>query len=127
MLDSMFEQARGRLKGIGEGKGGGGGGSKGSKGKGAGNYEDICKKLILEGMFFLNEKKMVVRARKTDAQTMKKAAEGAEKEYKDRLAREVHVQLDENTPLPDESYVFFFFARCARCNVPLLVLLDPSL
>ena len=90
VLDDMFEQAREKLKGI-------------SQEKEKGKYQDICRKLILEGMFFLNEDKMAVRARKADVDVAKKAAESAKEEYEKKMDRKVQVQVDEKSPLSDES------------------------
>ena len=90
VLDDMFERARGKLKGI-------------SQGKEKGKYQDICRKLILEGMFFLNEEKMAVRAKKADVDVVKKAADAAKEEYEKKMDRSVQVKVDEDNPLSDES------------------------
>ena len=90
VLDGMFERAREKLTGIGQGK---------EKVK----YQDVCRKLILEGLFFLNEEKMAVRTKKADADVVKKAADAAREEYEKKMDRSVQVKLDEKDPLSDES------------------------
>ena len=88
LLDELFEKARGKLSSYANDK---------SK------YQEMCKNLILEGAYALNEDKVAVRARKTDYEVVKKAIEGAKKEYKDNMSRDIDIVLDEKHAQPDES------------------------
>ncbi len=88
LLDELFEKARKRL-----------GDCAGDKGK----YQEMCQNLILEGAYALNESKIGVRARKADYEVMKKAIEGAKKEYKKNLGKDVAIELDEKNPQPEGS------------------------
>lgn len=88
LLDELFEKARGKLSGYASDK---------SK------YQEMCKNLILEGAYALNEDKIAVRARKADYEVVKKAIEGAKKEYKDNLSRDIDIVLDEKNPQPEGS------------------------
>lgn len=90
LLDSIFEQAQGKLK-------------EATKDKG--KYTEILKNLLLEGMYALNEAKLQVRGRKQDYDVIKKAIEDAQKEYKEKTKKEVSASIDEKNPLPEESYV----------------------
>ena len=90
LLDELFEKARGKLDGYAKDKA---------------RYQEMCKGLILEGLYALNEEKVAVRARKADYDVVKKAMEGAKKEYKDKLQKDVDIVLDEKNPLPEASYV----------------------
>ena len=89
LLDELFEKARDKLATYSEDKG---------------NYEGMCKGLILEGLYALNEDKVTVRARKADYEVVKKAINGAKKEYKENLDKDVNVELDEKNPQPEGSY-----------------------
>lgn len=87
LLDDLFEQARGKLADY-------------SKDKG--KYQELCKNLILEGLYAMNESKVVVRARKEDYDVVKKAIESAKTEYKKSMNfKEVKVELDEKNPQPE--------------------------
>ncbi|KAL8868178.1 MAG: hypothetical protein Q9198_008272 [Flavoplaca austrocitrina] len=87
LLDTLFEQARGKL-------------AEYSKDKG--KYQELCKNLILEGLYAMNESKVVVRARKEDYDVVKKAIESAKDEYKKSLdLKELKVDLDEKNPQPE--------------------------
>lgn len=87
LLDDLFEQARGKLADYTEDKG---------------KYQELCKNLILEGLYALNEDKVVVRARKADYDVLKRAMEDAKEEYKKSMdGREVHLELDEQNPQPE--------------------------
>ncbi|KAL8784096.1 MAG: hypothetical protein Q9213_004155 [Squamulea squamosa] len=87
LLDDLFEKAREKLSDY-------------SKDKG--KYQDLCKNLILEGLYALNEDKVVVRARKDDYDVMRKAIEGAKAEYKKTFGgKEIQVELDEKNPQPE--------------------------
>ncbi|KAG4026704.1 hypothetical protein MFRU_037g00160 [Monilinia fructicola] len=88
LLDSIFEQAQGKLK-------------EATKDKG--KYTEILKNLLLEGMYALNEAKLQVRGRKQDYDVIKKAIEDAQKEYKEKTKKEVSASIDEKNPLPEES------------------------
>lgn len=89
LLDDLFEQAGGRL-----------GEFTNDKGK----YQEIVKNLLLEGLYALNEKKVQVRCRKGDQDTVKKASESAKKEYEENMkGKEVEISLDEKETLPKES------------------------
>ena len=90
LLDELFERAQSQLKGYTEDKG---------------KYREICKSLILEGAYALDEKKVAVRARKADYETVKGAMQDAKKEYKENLDKEVEIELDEKNPQPEDSYV----------------------
>ena len=89
LLDELFEKAREKLASYSDDKR---------------EYEGMCKGLILEGLYALNEDKVTVRARKADYETVKKAITGAKKEYKDNLGKDVSVELDEKYPQPEGSY-----------------------
>ena len=88
LLDELFEKARGRL---------------GEVVKDKGRYEEMCKGLILEGCYALNEEKVGVRARKADYDVVRRAIEGAQKEYKEKMGKEVQIELDEKNPQPEGS------------------------
>ncbi|EGD98397.1 vacuolar ATP synthase subunit E [Trichophyton tonsurans CBS 112818] len=90
LLDELFERARGEVTNAATGK------------KGA-NYEKTLAGLILEGLYALNESKVQVRARKADYAAVKKAAENASKEFKDKVGREATVEIDEREPLSQDS------------------------
>ena len=87
LLDDLFQRASEKLKGYTEDK---------SK------YQEICKNLILEGLYALNEDKVLVRAKNADYGVVKKAAADAEKEYKENLDKEVKIELDEKNPQPED-------------------------
>jgi len=88
LLDELFEKARAKAKTITKEKE---------------KYETILKGLILEGLYALLEKKVSIRAKKSDYDLVKKAIEAAKKEYKEKTGKDVDVELDESEPLPDES------------------------
>lgn len=89
LLDDLFEQASKKLP---------------EYTKDEGKYQDIVKNLLLEGMYALNEKKVLVRCRKADQEIIKKAAEDAKNEYKDNMkGKEVEVAIDEKETLPEDS------------------------
>ena len=97
LLDELFEKARDKLANYSEDKG---------------RYEGMCKGLILEGLYALNEDKVIVRARKADYDVVKKAITGAKREYKDNLGKDVNVELDEKNPQPDGSYGSLPLRKC---------------
>jgi len=89
LLDELFEDANKKLAQ--------------SAGKDKGSYEKILKGLILEGLYALNEKKVTLKCRKKDEEVVKKAAEAAKSEYKDKMkGKEVDVQIDDKDRLPEE-------------------------
>ena len=90
LLDELFEKARGKLDGYAKNKA---------------KYQEMCKGLILEGLYALNEEKVAVRAKKAEYDSIKIALEGAKKEYKEKLHKDVDILLDEKNPLPEASYV----------------------
>ncbi|KAF3491402.1 vacuolar ATP synthase subunit E [Arthroderma uncinatum] len=90
LLDDLFERAREEVTTAATGE------------KGA-NYEKILTGLILEGLYALNESKVQVRARKADYETVKKSAEAASKEFKDKAGKETTVEIDESEPLVEDS------------------------
>lgn len=90
LLDELFEQASKQV------------GSKGTKDNK--KYEEIMKGLILEGLYALNERKIVLRCRKKDDEVVKKAAQAAASEYKEKMhGRDVEIIVDEKEKLPEES------------------------
>lgn len=89
LLDELFQKARDQVAKV----------SANDKKK----YQAMLQNLILEGLYYLNEDKVSVRARKKDADAAKKAMEGAAKEFKDNVGKEVTIDLDESEPLPEGS------------------------
>ncbi|KAL9593890.1 MAG: hypothetical protein Q9219_007330 [cf. Caloplaca sp. 3 TL-2023] len=86
LLDDLFEKARSRLV---------------DHTKAEGQYQDLCKNLVLEGLYALSEDRVVVRARKEDYGIVKKAVEAARDEYRRSMdGKEVLVELDEKNPQP---------------------------
>jgi V-type H+-transporting ATPase subunit E len=90
LLDDLFEQSRNKL---------------GSVTKDKKQQLELLKNLILEGLYLLNESKVVVKAKKTDYELVKSAIAAAAKEYKSKVGKDIKVELDETNPLPSESYV----------------------
>ena len=88
LLDDLFEKARGKLSSHTDDKG---------------KYQEMCKNLILEGAYALNENKLAVRARKSDYDVVNKAIDGAKKEYRDQFHKDIAIDLDEKNPQPDGS------------------------
>jgi len=91
LLDDIFEEAAGRL-----------GAPAGERAR----YEDILKKLMLEGFYALDEPKVVIRVRKADREVAQKAIKLAEKEYKENLKKDVSASVDEEEYLPAGWYVY---------------------
>jgi V-type H+-transporting ATPase subunit E len=89
LLDDIFEKARGRLGEV--------SGDAGKKGE----YQEICKNLILEGCYALNEGKLQVRIREADKDVVKKAIGDAQKEYKENVGKDVTVEVDDKNPQPE--------------------------
>ncbi len=94
LLDELFEKARDQLAGYAKDKA---------------KYEGMCKGLILEGLYALNEQEVAVRARKADYDVVRKAIDGAKKEYKEKLGKDIEIELDEKNPQPQGSYVVSSF------------------
>ncbi|KAK1966565.1 V-type proton ATPase subunit E [Colletotrichum sublineola] len=88
LLDNIFEDARKKLS---------------SATKDKGKYQATLKNLILEGLYALAEPEVVIRARKADFDTVKKAIEDAVKEYKKEVGKDTSAKIDESNPLPAES------------------------
>ncbi len=88
LLDDLFERAHNKL---------------GDVAKDKGKYHEMCKNLMLEGLYALNEEKVAVRTRKGDYEVVRKAVATAKKEYKEKVNKEVTIELDEKNPLPDGS------------------------
>ena len=88
LLNNLFERARDQLGGY---------------TKDGGDYGEICSGLVLEGLYALNESKVAVRARKQDYGTVEKSIDAAKKEYKEKLGKNVEVEIDENNPLSEGS------------------------
>lgn len=89
LLDDLFQRAREKVAKVAEGD--------------EKKYQAILKGLILQGLYYLNEEQVAVRARKKDAAVVKKAMEEAAKEFKENVGREVSIDLDEEEPLPEGS------------------------
>ena len=102
LLDELFEKARDRLASYSEDNG---------------KYETMCKGLVLEGLYALNEDKVTVRARTTDYDIVKKAITDAKKEYKQNMGKDVNVELDEKNPQPEGSYGSLSFANAMTWEV----------
>ena len=91
LLDSLFEKADDKL-------------SETAKNKST--YEEILKNLILEGLYALNEDRVLIRARKADKDVVEKAMDAATAEYKKNMDEETELRLDEKNFLPQDSLVF---------------------
>lgn len=88
LLDDLFEQARNKLGSYTEDKD---------------KYQQICKGLVLEGLYAMNEPRVSVRARKTDYEVVRGAIGDAKNEYKEKTEKDVKVDVDESDPLPEGS------------------------
>jgi len=91
LLDDLFDEARKKLTSV----------TKDKK-----KYQSLLEKLILESLYPMNESKVSVQAKKADYDLVKKAFDGAAKEYKSKTSKDVKIELDEEEPLPADSYVF---------------------
>lgn len=89
LLDELFERARSKVTEVSAGD--------------ATKYQAILKGLVLEGLYYLNEEKVSVRAREKDYDAVKKAIVEASKEFKENVGKDVAVQIDETEPLPEGS------------------------
>lgn len=98
LLDNLFEDAGKKLGGY----------TKDQK-----KYQETVKNLILEGLYALNEKKVLIRCRKPDAEVVKKAAEAATEEYKKNMkGKDVEVKVDDKERLPEGMYVERVWCTC---------------
>lgn len=88
LLNDLFEQAAKRLASYTEDQA---------------KYQSILKNLILEALYALNEKKVLVRCRSKDDEVVSKAADDAKKEYKEKLGKDVDISIDEKEKLPEET------------------------
>jgi V-type H+-transporting ATPase subunit E len=86
LLNELFQRARDQVS---------------TSSKDAKKYEGVLSGLILEGLYALNEDKVLVQARKKDSDVVKKAMEDAKKEFKDKIGRDVTIEIDAKNPLPD--------------------------
>lgn len=87
-----------------------------------GKYQSILKNLLLEGVYAMNEKKVIVRCRQKDQEIVGKAADEAKAEYKEKLGgREVEIAIDEKERLPEESYVSSSMQIDYVCRVTELI------
>lgn len=87
LLDDLFEQTRNKVGEV-------------SKRP---NYEGILRALLLEGLYALNEPRVMVRVRKADNDVMGKAITSATKECKAKMGKDVEVGIDSKDPLPEGS------------------------
>jgi V-type H+-transporting ATPase subunit E len=87
LLDELFEQTRGKIDDV----------SKRS------DYESILRGLLLEGLYALNESRVLIRIRKADKGAMSKAIASATAECKKTIGKDVEVQIFEKDPLPEGS------------------------
>ncbi|KAI0545075.1 ATPase, V1/A1 complex, subunit E [Xylaria curta] len=88
LLDDIFDQAAQKLA---------------DAAKDEAKYKTVLKGLLLEGMYALSEDEVAARARKADADLVKKVAKEAEEEYKKETGKSSKVKLDEGNPLPEET------------------------
>ena len=87
LLDDLFEQARGKLGDYNQGD----------------KYKEVLKNLMLEGLYALSEKNVIVRARKNDYDAVRSAIGDAQREYKEKTEKEVKIEIDEKNPQPEGS------------------------
>ncbi|KAI9883871.1 MAG: transcription factor of the MADS box, partial [Watsoniomyces obsoletus] len=85
VLDELFEQVQGRL-------------SKEATADEA-KYREICKGLVLEGVYALNEGYVQVRAREQDYPIVEAAIGDAKSELKEKTGKEVGIEIDRDDPL----------------------------
>jgi V-type H+-transporting ATPase subunit E len=72
-------------------------------GAGKQGYQDALRKLILEGMYHLNEDAVAVRCRKADRAAAEKAMKDAAAEFEEEVGRPVKVEIDGSEWLSDKS------------------------
>lgn len=87
LLDDLFERARTRLAEV--------------TTKDKQRYQTVLKDLVLEGAYALNEDKLQLRARKEDYDLLKSAVQDAQREYKDKVHKDVEFVVDEENPLSE--------------------------
>lgn len=97
LLNGIFEEAQKKL---------------GDATKDKGKYTDICKNLMLEGFYALNESKVEIRGRKKDYDIIKKAIEAACKEYKEKMGKDISASIDEKNPQPEGRYEYVLLQDC---------------
>lgn len=88
LLDNIFEAAEKKL---------------GEVTQDNGKYQVVLKNLMLQGFYAMNEKKLQVRGRKADFDTINKAIDDACKEYKENTKKDIEASVDEENPLPAGS------------------------
>ncbi|RKF61593.1 V-type proton ATPase subunit E [Erysiphe neolycopersici] len=88
LLDDIFQSAEKKLADITEDKQ---------------KYQLVLKNLLLEGMYALNEKKIFVRARESDYDTLKKSISDASLEFEQNVHKNIEVSIIEADPLPEGS------------------------
>lgn len=86
LLDGIFAEAGERLGGEAEGE----------------RYQECLKNLMLQGFYALDEGRVTVRVRRADREVANRAIGEAEKEYKEKLGKEVKASVDEGEYLPEE-------------------------
>lgn len=86
LLDDLFERARKRLVDATKDKD---------------RYRMVLKDLILEGAYTLSEDKVLVRARKEDYELARAAIDEAQREYKDKVQKDVEMVVDEENTLSE--------------------------
>jgi len=90
LLNELFEEARGKLSEA-----------RNDQDK----YVDVLKRLLLEGLYALNDKIVRVRCRKDDQDSVKRAVDGAREEYKEKMkGGNVDIKVDEENNLPEDRY-----------------------
>lgn len=67
-----------------------------------GRYTEMCKGLILEGLYALNENKVLVRARRKDFDLVQKSMQAARQDYKREMDQDVELVLDDKHPQPED-------------------------
>ncbi len=110
VLDELFEQVRDRL-------------AKEAT-RDEGKYRQVCKGLVLEGVYALNEPRVQVRAREQDYGVVEKAIEDAKGEFKEKTGREVNVEIDRENPLGKSRYVLSPFSFILSLSLPPFFIYD---
>jgi len=105
LLDKLFEDARKKIVTKGQDK----------------DYDGTLEGLILEGLYMLAEPKVGLRCKKNEKDKVKKAAEAATKEYKDKTGNDCSTVISDKDFLPEESYVSRFRKLEITTNI------DPAL
>lgn len=89
VLDELFERARAQLP---------------EYTRDRAKYRETLKNLILEGAYALNEERILVRAREEDDKLVRRAMGEAQREFKERVKRDIAIELDEANPLPEARW-----------------------